>query len=413
MSVNNNQNYRVRAVHCDYRSSDEEIYQALRRATDPLDRSWQKLKNARRIAIKINQDYVANRVKYYNGQRMQLVSDQVARGIFRLLREKTTAELIAVDIGIEGIAHGVSDGSSTTLTPLFEEFGIPFIEGSKDQTEWVDVPGGGIMFDRYPIPKSLTGVDALVDVQKLKNHAFMGITLSLKNLFALVSIIPDGRPRPYYHHLVRMPYLLTDLGKIFRPALNIVDGLVTQAGMEWGPGDNPRVCNTLIAGDQAVATDACGAYLMGHDPTADWPAPPYHRDRNALLIAAQNGFGTVNLHEIDFESEAAAPVGDFFAAQLDPLETAISWRKTTAEQALYYRDHIKELTAKYAGNYILLQMGEVRWADPSGRLNRSRRILSGDHPEEAMFLKYVDPQEMEGEHFEIYEKTLQQIKQAA
>ena len=56
------------------------------------------------------------------------------------------------------------------------------------------------------------------------------MTLCLKNLFGLMPIQPAGRPRHYYHHLVRMPYMLADLGRIYNPALNILDGLVTQAG---------------------------------------------------------------------------------------------------------------------------------------------------------------------------------------
>ena len=51
-------------------------------------------------------------------------------------------------------------------------------------------------------------------------------------------------------------------------------------------------------------------------------------------------------------------------------------------------------------------MGEVRWADPSGRISVSRRELAGAHPEQGMWLKYVDPLEAEGEHFEVYEKAL-------
>ena len=46
--------YTVRAAHCDHRASDEEVYQALRRITDPLDRSWEHLEKANRIAIKFN-----------------------------------------------------------------------------------------------------------------------------------------------------------------------------------------------------------------------------------------------------------------------------------------------------------------------------------------------------------------------
>ena len=240
----------------------------------------------------------------------------------------------------------------------------------------------------------------------MKNHLFAGVTLCLKNLFGLLPIQPRGRPRPYYHHLVRLPYMLADLGKLFDPALNIIDGLVCQAGEEWGSGDQPRLCNTLVAGDQVIATDACSAHLMGHDPQADWLTPPFHRDRNALLVAAEHGFGTVDLSQVDFQSELQAPVGAFFAKTLDPQEMVVSWRRTIAEQALFFRDRWKEMIEKYAGQYILLQMNEVRWADPSGKIGFSRRQLSGEHPEQGMWLKYVDPLEAEGERFEVYEKAL-------
>ena len=46
--------YKVRASHCDHQASDEEIYQALKRTTEPLERSWEKLAKARRIALKFN-----------------------------------------------------------------------------------------------------------------------------------------------------------------------------------------------------------------------------------------------------------------------------------------------------------------------------------------------------------------------
>jgi hypothetical protein len=205
--------------------------------------------------------------------------------------------------------------------------------------------------------------------------------------------------------------MLADLGKLFNPTLNIIDGMVCQAGEEWGPGDQPRICNLLVAGDQVVAADACTAFLMGHDPLADWPAPPFHRDRNALLVAAEQGFGTVDLSQINFQTDVQAPVGAFFAKTLDPHEIIVSWRRTTAEQALFYRDHQKTIVDQYAGQYILLQMNEVRWADPSGKIGFSRRQLSGAHPEQGMWLKYVDPQEAEGEHFEVYETTLSQLKE--
>jgi uncharacterized protein (DUF362 family) len=351
----------------------------------------------------------------HQGHRQQLVSDPVARATLRLLREQTKAELFCIDIGVEGLYHGIGLEPCVTLMSMLKEFGVPYIFGHDEPVEWVQVPGEGQMFEKYPIPRPLVDNDgdlAIISVQKLKNHAYMGVTLCLKNLFGLLPLQPNGRPRGYYHHLVRMPYMLADIGRIFNPALNIIDGLVCQAGQEWGPGDHPRICNTLLAGDQVVATDACGAYLMGHDPQSDWLTPPFHRDRNTLLVAAEGGFGTVKVgeaNEIDFQSEVQAPVGEFFAKQIDTQERVISWRRTTAEQGLFYRDHKQEITCKYANQYILLQMGEVKWADPAGNIRFSRRQLSGEHPDQAMWLKYVDPEEAEGEHYEVYEQTLQQI----
>ena len=405
--INTAQPYRVRAVQCDYRSSDEEVYQALKRATDPLDRTWEKLSKAKRIGIKFNQDWSPSRLVMHEGHRQQLVSDPVARATLRLLRERTDAEIFAIDVGVEG--PGTRE-ECTQLRHVFREMNVPFINGHDDPVQWVNVPGGGLMFERYPVPQSTVEADEIISVQKLKNHLFMGITLCMKNLFGLVPLQPLGRPRVYYHHLVRMPYMLADLGRIFNPTLNIIDGLVCQAGEEWGKGDSPRICNTLIAGDQVVATDAVGAHLMGHDPQADWLTPPFNRDSNAIRIAAANGFGTVDLNQIDFQSEVSAPVGEFFSKSIDSLETVVSWRRTTAEQALYYLDHKQEMVDQYAGQFILLQMGQVRWADPSGWVRGSRRQLSGEHPEQAMWFKYVDPEEAEGEHYEVYENTLRQMQ---
>lgn len=402
----------VRAVHCDWRANDEEVYQALKRATQPLARAWDRLRSAKRIAIKFNQDKEARNHVTFHHHRVQLVSDCVARATLRLLRENTSAELYCVDVSFyRKYVPQAKDEDTTQLRHVLREFDVTYIDGNVDVV-WAAVPGGGLMFDRYPVTREFADMDAWVSVQKLKNHAFMGVTLCMKNLFGLMPTEPLGRPRTYYHHLVRMPYVLADLGRLYNPVLNIIDGLVCQAGEEWGKGEEMRIANTLIAGDHVVATDAVGAYLMGHDPThGDWKTEPFHRDRNALRIAAEHGFGTVHLDEMDFAGEVAAPVGDkpFFAKITDSPEIVHSWRKTTAEQGLYYRDHREDFIRRYADEYILLQMGEVKWHDPSGTVRASRRVLSGDHPEQAMWMKYVDPEEFEGERFEVYERTLDEI----
>ena len=46
--------YAVRAARCRHTAANEEVYETLRRITDPLTRSWEKLAKANRIAIKFN-----------------------------------------------------------------------------------------------------------------------------------------------------------------------------------------------------------------------------------------------------------------------------------------------------------------------------------------------------------------------
>jgi hypothetical protein len=397
----------VRAVHCDYRASDDEVYTALQRATDPLERAWAKLKAARRITIKFNQGWPRERLVRYEGQLQELTSEQVARATLRLLRERTTAELFCAEISVYKRDRQPAPGPTINLMPLLLEFGVTFVDGNLPPHRVVQVPGGGQMFRQYTLPAAVVDTDAFVSVQKMKNHAFMGVTLCLKNLFGLTPQEPYGRSRQYFHHLVRMPYLLADLGRMIQPTLNIVDGLIGQARQEWG--GEARLCNTLVAGDQVIATDACATHLMGHNPQADWLTPPFLRDRNALLVAAEGGLGTVKLEEIDFASEVQAPVAEFGVKKTDPQKTVVAWRRSTCEQALYYRDNRIKF-AQYAGEYILLQDGQVVWHNKNSELQRSRRELSGAKKDSALWLKLVDPDEAEGEHYEVYERELARIK---
>ena len=395
--------YTVRASHCDHRASEEEIYEVLKRTTDPLERSWQKLEKARRIVLKFNMIKPPERIEYFAGRRRELVDDAVARAVLRLLRERTTAELIATDTYPYGNGHVTPDDFNYRY--ILDDFGVRYVDSNLPPFATYDVPGGGCMFDRYLLNAIFTEADEVVSIAKMKNHAFMGITLTLKNLFGLPPMIPpEGRTRSYYHHLIRLSYVLPDLGMITNPCLNIVEALTGQWGREWG-GEG-RICNALMAGDHPVATDACGMTLMGHDPHSDWPTPPFRRDRNHLLIAAQHGFGTVDLNEIDFASEVEAPLAEFDSVSTDPDATVANWRRTTCEQGLIYQDEQRELIDRYRGEFIYMQDGQVVWngADPSNL--GSRRKLSGDKKDSALWLKYVDPAEGEGEHFERYGECL-------
>jgi hypothetical protein len=173
--------------------------------------------------------------------------------------------------------------------------------------------------------------------------------------------------------------------------------------MEWG-GDG-RIADVMIAGDHTIATDACGCYLMGHDPASDWPRPPFKRDRNHLLLAAQSGFGTVNLDEIDFESEVDPPVADFDSADCD-IELMGSHMKTASRQGLFYRENEGNLLDKYGGEFIFIQDGEVIWNGEDPMQPGPVHEVASKKPEQGVWLKKVEPEQDEGEHYSIYEDSL-------
>ena len=92
--------YRVRAVSCDHRASDEEVYQALKRATDPLG-PFVGPRFARPSASPSSSTRPGPRSAcvYLDGLLQELVDFKVARATLRLIREHNpSAELTCTEI---------------------------------------------------------------------------------------------------------------------------------------------------------------------------------------------------------------------------------------------------------------------------------------------------------------------------
>ena len=76
------------------------------------------------------------------------------------------------------------------------EFDVPYVDADLPPFGVYQVPGGGQMFRQYVMPECLMQADAVVNVQRMKDHAFMGITLTLKNLFGVGPYEGTRRPVP-------------------------------------------------------------------------------------------------------------------------------------------------------------------------------------------------------------------------
>jgi uncharacterized protein (DUF362 family) len=202
--------------------------------------------------------------------------------------------------------------------------------GSGKRYHEVKVPWGGSLYPAYLLNHSYVDCDVYVSLAKLKNHATAGVTLSMKNNFGITPTAlyshtrrneqstsarvevfhkgkerpPDGVPqeldprsprRPTY----RVPRHTIDAVGIRPIDLAIIDGIETVSGGEgpWLPlaVQTPAL---LLAGRNAVCTDAIGTAVMGYNPLAVAATGPFPGD-NHLAMAAQLGLGSNDPKEID------------------------------------------------------------------------------------------------------------------
>lgn len=191
----------------------------------------------------------------------------------------------------------------------------------------VKVPGGGELATAWEVNRSYVETDVLVSLGKLKSHVSGGITAGMKNLFGIppsslygddLTDHPDERASGYrnqtMHACSRQPFtaaaftgrsvagdhghnvprFIVDLNAAFPVALTVIDGISTiQTAEGWWLGSMVSVTRPglLIAGRNAVCTDAVAAAVMGFDPEAADRTHPFANGVNYLAMARRHGLG--------------------------------------------------------------------------------------------------------------------------
>lgn len=140
----------------------------------------------------------------------------------------------------------------------------PFVDLNNDDLVVRPNAGGRSGLTTLTLPAAAAQADWIVSMPKMKTHHWVGVTLSLKNLFGLMPGIVYGWPKNVFHWAGLEPAIL-DIYATVKPQLAIIDGIV---GME---GDGPIVgtpkrAGVLVMGRDLPATDATAARIMGIDP---------------------------------------------------------------------------------------------------------------------------------------------------
>jgi uncharacterized protein (DUF362 family) len=139
-----------------------------------------------------------------------------------------------------------------------------FIDLNTDEVQSVTLRTRASRLKELYLPKTVLEADFVVSMPKLKTHHWVGVTLSLKNMFGIVPGCCYGWPKNILHWAGIAGSIL-DINSTVRPDFAIVDGII---GMEGnGPiQGTPKSSQVLVLGDDPVAVDATCARVMGLDP---------------------------------------------------------------------------------------------------------------------------------------------------
>jgi len=160
-----------------------------------------------------------------------------------------------------------------------------------------DVPDSRI-FDQLSIPGIVREVDKIINVPKMKTSFIAVVTLGIKNHLGYL-LFED---RLKFHRMADLAYVLSDIMKIIKTDLTIIDGIVAMEG--YGPhAGTAKQMGTLVAGRDLVATDVVATSIMGIDPME----PP------STQVAVAEGLGTGDLADIEVVGRSIDEVKQYFA----------------------------------------------------------------------------------------------------
>ncbi|MFH1767816.1 MAG: DUF362 domain-containing protein [Candidatus Omnitrophota bacterium] len=134
----------------------------------------------------------------------------------------------------------------------------------------------------------------LVNMPKLKTHALTVLTGAVKNLYGCIS----GTYKSYLHKKYPttdqfIPIILK-LYRLIKPALNIVDAVVSLEGEGPARGGKAKKTGFIVIGDDALCVDFCVTSLINLE-----------HDKNPLIKRARE-LGMIDIDSFDIVSEVGS-----------------------------------------------------------------------------------------------------------
>jgi uncharacterized protein (DUF362 family) len=155
--------------------------------------------------------------------------------------------------------------AASGMYEVIKAHGVTYLDLNTDDVRITRLRSRFTALKQLYLPETLFNADLLVSMPKLKTHHWVGVTLSLKNMFGVVPGAVYGWPKNALHWAGIHESILDINSSLPIPQFAIVDGIV---GME---GNGPlqgqaKHSGILILGDDLVAVDATATRLMNMEP---------------------------------------------------------------------------------------------------------------------------------------------------
>ena len=207
------------------------------------------IKNGDRVLLKVNAAFASPQILSAT-THPQIVSEMT-----RLCFDAGAASVIVTDnpindpnscFTLSGIAAAARSAGARLFLPRIDAF-KPF-----------SVPNGKLIRNWPVLYDPLKRINKVIGTAPVKDHHRSGASMIMKNWYGLL-----GGRRNIFHQDIQT--IITELAMMIRPTLVILDGTTTMMtnGPTGGSLADLKETNTMIAGTDQVAVDACGATLLG------------------------------------------------------------------------------------------------------------------------------------------------------
>jgi uncharacterized protein (DUF362 family) len=256
------------------------------------------------VLVKTTLDLVGGLSSYVRSGQRVFIKPNVCGGVPSKPGSYTNTQVLAALLTLlheQGAQVSVGEADScmyaasvmlheTHVSTVAEKTGAEIVNLSQGDMVTITVDNG-FVFDKIKVNKVIADADVLIALPVMKTHISTTVTLGMKTMFG---VLPEKKKSRYHP---KLDQIMVDVTSALPPHLTIIDATTAMEGEGPFKGD-PLELGLLIAGDNVVSTDACGATIMGFDPSSI----------DHLRLAHRKKLGIINVQDMDIQGQSIESV---------------------------------------------------------------------------------------------------------